>query len=256
MLAVVSADDPARTLEFARERLARWTWPAPRALDAPSMPALLAERPSHPALSTLVVHKPDSTQAQVRILSTGRTRAAPRYAESVLMNTALGGGFTSVLVDAIRVDRGLSYSVSSRLLNYRAAGLSIFTSFTKNETLRELVDVALDQMRRYAASGPTPDALEKCRVYLAGLFPLGIESREALAEACVDSILDGLGLQHIVTYRSRILAATLDGVRDAARDLSPAKPGAKLVVVGDAGVAQKALGDLGPVEVKQLEELA
>jgi len=40
----------------------------------------------------------------------GLPRSTPRYAEAVVSNTALGGGFTSLLVDAIRVDRGLSYS--------------------------------------------------------------------------------------------------------------------------------------------------
>src|SRR5256885_4790474 len=34
---------------------------------------------------------------------------------------------------------------------------------TKNETLRELVDVALEKMRAYARTGPSKDALEKAR---------------------------------------------------------------------------------------------
>ncbi len=107
------------------------------------------------------------------------------------MNTALGGGFTSLLVDAIRVDRGLSYSVSTRLYMNRRAGLSVFSSFTSNESLRELVDVALEKMREYAAAGPSEDAVEKARRYLAGLFPLGLESHEALAEQVADALLDG-----------------------------------------------------------------
>jgi zinc protease len=172
------------------------------------------------------------------------------------MNAALGGGFTSVLVDAIRVDRGLSYSVGTRLVMNRHAGLSIFSSFTRNETLRELVDVALEKMRGYAKTGPSEDALAKARTYLAGLFPLGLETHEALAEQVSDALLDGLGLEHLATYRRRIMAVTARGAQKAAAELSPAREGATLIVVGDGEVARKALADLCPVEVRPIEELA
>ena len=195
-------------------------------------------------------------KAQVRIVSPGLPRTTPRYPEAVVMNTALGGGFTSLLVDAIRVDRGLSYSVSTRLHMNRRAGLSIFASFTKNETLRELVDVALEKMRGYAAAGPSEDALDKARRYLAGLFPLGLESHEALAEQVADAILDGLGLDHLAKYRSRVLAVQAEQARAAAADLSPARDGAQLIVVGEADVARRALNGLCPVEIRQLEEFA
>ena len=173
-----------------------------------------------------------------------------------MANTALGGGFTSLLVDAIRVDRGLSYSVSTRLHMNRRAGLSLFSSFTKNETLRELVDVALEKMREYANSGPTQDALEKARRYLAGLFPLGLESHEALAEQIADALLDGLGLEHLKSYRSRVLAVTAEQAREMAAELSPARDGALLIVVGEAEAARQELNGLCPMEVRQLEEFA
>jgi zinc protease len=192
----------------------------------------------------------------VRIVSPGVPRTTPRYAEAVVTNTALGGGFTSLLVDAIRVDRGLSYSVSTRLHMNRRAGLSIFSSFTKNETLRELVDVALEKMRAYAATGPAEESLDKARRYLAGLFPLGLESHEALGEQVADVILDGLGLAHLQQYRSRILAVTAEQARSIAAELSPARGGAQLIVVGEADVARRALSSLCPVDVRQLEEYA
>jgi len=190
----------------------------------------------------------------VRIVAPGLSRTTPRYAEAVVTNTALGGGFTSLLVDAIRVDRGLSYSVNTRLYMNRRAGLSVFSSFTKNETLRELVDVALEKMSAYAKAGPAEDALEKARRYLAGLFPLGLESHEALAEQVADVLLDGLGLDHLRTYRSRIAAVKAEQAREVAAELSPARDGAQIIVVGEADIARRALNGLCPVDVRQLEE--
>jgi len=138
----------------------------------------------------------------------------------------------------------------------RRAGLSVFSSFTKNETLRELVDVALEKMREYANSGPTQEALEKARRYLAGLFPLGLESHEALAEQIADALLDGLGLEHLKSYRSRVLAVTAEQAREMAAELSPARDGALLIVVGESEPARRELSGLCPMEVRQLEEFA
>jgi zinc protease len=175
---------------------------------------------------------------------------------AIVQNAALGGGFTSLLVDAIRVDRGLSYSVSTRLLMARNAGLSVFASFTKNETLRELIDVASEKMTGYAKEGPSKEALDKAKSYLGGLFPLGLESHEALAEQVADAILDGMGLNHLATYRSRVAAVTAAQAREAAAQLSPVRDGMQIIVVGDGDVGRKALADLCPVDVRPIEELA
>ena len=253
-LALAGQLEPAALAALGRRKLSEWerSWPGP----SQRAPLHFQALPRAEKLRAVVVHKPDSTQAQVRIVSNGLPRSTPRYFEAVAQNTALGGGFTSLLVDAIRVDRGLSYSVSSRLHLNRRAGLSVFASFTKNETLRELCDVALEKMRGYAASGPSEDTLEKAKRYLAGLYPLGLESHEAIAEQVSDAILDGIGLEHVAKYRSRMLGVTVEQARAAAADLSPARDGAVLVVVGEGEVAQKALEGLCPVEVKPLDEYA
>ncbi|MFL5442327.1 MAG: M16 family metallopeptidase [Myxococcales bacterium] len=252
VLAVVGDLPVAQLVDLARDRLAQIPWPSearPTALD-------FRELSREVGLRALVLHKPDSTQAQVRIVSPGIARGSPRFFEAVVANTALGGGFTSLLVDAIRVDRGLSYSVASRLAMNRHGGLSLFSSFTKNETLRELVDVALEKMRGYAEAGPSDDALAKARTYLAGLFPLGLESHEALAEQISDALLDGVGLNHLLAYRTRIAGVTAEAARAAARDLSPARDGAQIVVVGDGDSSRKALAGLCPVDVRPIEEVA
>jgi zinc protease len=254
LLALAGQGEPAELVALGKRKLAQWqsSWPGHSQRSPLQFRALAPGE----GLRAVIIHKPDATQAQVRIVSPGLPRTTPRYAEAVVANTALGGGFTSLLVDAIRVDRGLSYSVSTRLHLNRRAGLSVFSSFTKNETLRELVDVALEKMRGYAAQGPSEDALDKTRRYLAGLFPLGLESHEAIAEQIADALLDGIGLDHLAKYRSRVLAVTAEQVRSVAPEISPAGDGALLIVVGEADAARKALAGLCPIEVRHLEEFA
>ena len=100
------------------------------------------------------------------------------------------------------------------------------------------------------------DALEKARRFLAGLFPLGLESHEALAEQVADALLDGVGLDHLRLYRSRVLGVTAEQAREMAAELSPAREGHLTIVVGEADAARRALGGLCPIEVRQLEEFA
>jgi zinc protease len=252
LLAVVGPAEPAALLALAQEKLAHWqpSWPT----HSQRAPLRFNALEPLPSLRGIIIDKSDSTQTQMRMVAPGLPRNTPRYADAVVANTALGGGFTSLLVDAIRVDRGLSYSVATILRMNRHAGLTIFTSFTKDEKLRELADVALEKMHGYAKTGPSEDAIDKARRYLAGLFPLGLESHEALAEQVADSLLDGEGLSYITSYRQRILDVTLEGAREMAAELSPAKDGALLIVVGDAANALKALDGLCPLEVRKPEE--
>jgi hypothetical protein len=53
-----------------------------------------------------------------------------------------------------------------------------------------------------------------------------------------------------------VLAVTVEQARAVAAELSPAQPGAQLIVVGEADVARRALNGLFPVEVRHLDEFA
>src|SRR5262249_8223652 len=160
--------------EQLRRKLAQWeaSWPG----KSQRIPLQFAGLPPVEGMRAVVIHKPDATQAQTRMVSPGLPRSTPRYAEAVVTNTALGGGFTSVRVDATRVGGGLAYSVHARLQMTGGAGLRVFSSSTKNEPRREVVARAREKRRASAQPGPGGAAGEKARRYLAGLFPLGLES--------------------------------------------------------------------------------
>ncbi len=53
-----------------------------------------------------------------------------------------------------------------------------------------------------------------------------------------------------------MLGVTVPQARTMAAELSPAREGALLIVVGEADAARKALNGLCPLDVRQLEEFA
>jgi zinc protease len=239
-LVVVGAVSPDEALGLARSKLRGWR--SELALSSGVPP------PRQPRRSVLVVDKPDLTQSQVRIALPALARGSPEYFPALIANTILGGGFTSRLMEAIRVNRGLSYGVRSRFDMNLAGGLFFISTFTKVETTAEIVQVALDEVARFCDEGPTPDELERAQSYLCGLFPLSLETHDQLAEKICDMKLYGFPIEEITGYRERVRAVTAEQCREVGRRHFPCDRGV-LVVVGPARKVARALGRFGPVSV-------
>jgi zinc protease len=246
-LAVVGAVDPGEALRLSRASLAAWR----------AGPGVAPEIPAAPPAprSVLVVDKPDATQTQLRLATPVFGRASPDYFPGVVANATLGGGFTSRLVETIRVNRGLSYGVRSRFGLGRAAGLWIFSSFTKAETSGELIQVALDEIRRFCDEGPTPEELSRAQGYLAGLFPLSLETHDQLAGRICDLELYGYPMEEVTGYAERIRSVTAEACRDVSRRWLPHSGGA-IVAVGPARRIRGQLERFGPVTVVPARRVA
>jgi zinc protease len=196
----------------------------------------------------IVVDKPDATQAQIRIGGVGIQRRSDDYFPALLANAILGGGFTSRLVEAIRVNRGLSYGVRSRFAVGRVSGLFVISSFTKNETAGELVEVAVDEMARFASFGPTAEEVSRAASYLAGVFPLSLETHDQWADRIGDAWIYGYDLGEVPELPERIRRIGAEEARGAALRHLPLEDGVVLAV-GPAARLEKQLARFGPVEV-------
>lgn len=237
---VVGPLDVERTTSLARRRVARWKR---EALEAPEPP------PGGPVpRRVVIVDKPDATQSQIRLAGPGVLRRDPCYFHAVVANTILGGGFTSRLVESIRVNRGLSYGVRSRFATGRAAGLFLLSSFTRNDTVGELVRVAIDEMARFQEGGPTSEELDRARAYLCGLFPLSLETHDQWAERICDARLLGYDVAEVATYRERIRAVTVEEARAVVQGRLPIADGT-ILALGPARQLAPQLEKLGAVEV-------
>ena len=61
------------------------------------------------------------------------------HALNLVASEYLGGGFSSRLNEEIRVNRNLTYSIWSKISGQKYYGRSIIATFTKNETIREII---------------------------------------------------------------------------------------------------------------------
>jgi zinc protease len=202
----------------------------------------------------VIVDKPEQTQVQVRIGAQGVKRGHPDHFPLTVMNAVLGGGFTSRLIREIRVKRGLSYGANSVFDMMSAAGTFAVSSFTKTESVNELIDVALLEVRKMREKGPSNAEVETMKRYISGLYPSRLETNEALAGAIADVQHYGLADDWISEYRNRMATVTTREAADAARK-HLFDENRVMVLVGNATALKPKVESYGRVVVVKPSEL-
>lgn len=220
-------------------------WKGPQVHPGP--PALIQE-PVGPSL--VIVDKPGAVQSELRIGHVSPARSHPSEVPLKVANMVLGGAFTSRLNVRLREEHGFTYGVHSRFSFRRRGGSFSIGTAVQTEVTAAALREAMEVFARYVVEGPTLAELEHTRDYMAGIFPLRMETTEQLASMVAELLLFDLPDDHHHHYRERIRAVELDAVREAlAAHLHPSR--AAVVVAGDAS---KILTDveglgLGRVEV-------
>jgi len=196
----------------------------------------------------LIVEKPDVTQTQIRIGNISVPRNNPDYFPLVVANAILGGGFSSRLVNEIRVNQGLTYGVSSRFSMFKETGAYVISTFTKNITTRKTIDVALAEVKKFREKGVSQDELQGAKNYLKGLFPLRLETPEALASQITDIEFYNLDSKFVDTYIQKIEAVSLDDIKRVANKYFDYQD-VVFVVVTNPKETRKDLEGLGKIEM-------
>ena len=244
----VSPDDVARRAERA---FGAWRAPAGSALAAPVAPPA----PHVGAARVVLIDKPGAPQSSVRIGMPSASRATPDYFPLVVLNTVLGGSFTSRLNQNLRETHGYTYSAGSQFDLRRAAGPFLSSA----EVTATKTDSALVQfMHELRAIGDTVPAaeLDKAKRYLVLQMPGEFETTGGIAGGLIPVVTYGLPLDYYNSYAAQLQAVTqADVQRVARRYVDPAH--LTIVVVGDRATVEPRLRalNLGPVEIRSAADV-
>lgn len=243
ILALVGDVDARTGLAALRAAFDSWSPRADARPDRAAPPAPLTAR------RVLLVDKPDATQTQIRFGNVAIARNHPDWVAATVANTILGGGFTSRLIEELRIKRSLTYSAWSAFVTRLTGGDFRLGTFTKSPTTGETLALALEVEGTFRTTPPPAKALEKAKAYLRGQFPLRIESPDALAARLAEIEFHGLPEDDLATYPARVEVVTAERVREVAARHMPAPERVAVVVVGKAAEIRAQLGDrFGPVE--------
>jgi predicted Zn-dependent peptidase len=111
----------------------------------------------------------------------------------------------------------LTYGVDSGFRANLAGGTYAISTFTKNESVNEILDALLIELQKFRDKGVSYDELQKAQNYLAGSFARSLQAPEALAAKLTDIELYGLPKDYLETYIQRLKAVKLDDVLRVAR---------------------------------------
>ncbi|WP_373063530.1 M16 family metallopeptidase [Gemmatimonas sp.] len=231
---------------LARRAFGSWTRGALPTLTAKPAPASAGGK----ATTIYIVDKPKAAQSSFRLGGLGVARSTPDYYPLMVVNTALGGSFTSRLNNTLREKKGYTYGAGSSFTMRKEAG-----PFRANaEVVSAKTDSALIEFMREmkAIRDPLPaDELAKAKRYLQLGYAENFESTGDIAAQLSQLIPYGLPLSTLSAFNAGIGSVTVQSAqRVANKYLDPSK--LTIVIAGDRASIEPALKATGiaPVEVR------
>ena len=197
------------------------------------IPAVAATEPPAPTRRIVVVDMPEAVQTEVRVGQIAIPRKHPDYLKFDLAVKILGGEGANRLHAVLRSQRGLTYGASADTQANKQAGDLVAETDTRTETTGEVLRLTVDEFSRIQRLPVREDELAGAQAYLAGSFPLTIETPNQIATQILNAVFYELPLEEITTFRERVLAVTpADIQRVAQQYIRPDR--LSVVLVGNA----------------------
>lgn len=150
----------------------------PLPAGTPGTPAPL---PAFTAFGRQVVPVP-GPQSQVVFGQPGIVPQSPDWeAAQVVLRVLGGGGFSSRLMEAVRVQRGLTYGIGVGLDTLFRGGVVTGGFATENTKVAEALEVTRGVWGDLAGTGPTEGELEEAVAFLTGSLPLQFTDSRRIA---------------------------------------------------------------------------
>lgn len=202
-----------------------------------------------------LVDKPGAAQSQIRIGWIGVPRSTPDYFPLVVMNTILGGSFSSRLNMNLREQHGYTYGASSQFDMRAAAGPFSAAAGVQTDKTRESLTEFFNELNGILKPVPAEE-LSRAKNYVALRYPGGFETTGDISRQLENALVFHLPDTYFSTYVQNIQAVTAADVqRVAQKYIAPGR--FAVVVVGDQKAIEPGIRalNLGPITVMTVDEV-
>lgn len=202
-----------------------------------------------------LVDKPEAPQSEILIGRIGAPRKTEDYYPLVVMNTVLGGAFTSRLNQNLREEHGYTYGAGSGFGFRLLPGPFRAGSAVQTEVTDKAVDEFIKEFQGILEPIPEEE-LAKAKNYVALRFPQRFETVARTAGQLADLIIYDLPDDYFNSYTGDILGVTQEAAqRVAQKYIDP--QGMAIIVVGDREKVEEGLKalDYGPAEVYSIQDV-
>ena len=204
------------TVEEAKQLLSKYlsNW---KAIDiqSPPLPTVFQKK-SHEENKVIKIDR-DLKQVTIILGHKGIARDNPDYFPVSVMNYVLGsGGFSSRLMDSIRDNMGLVYSIYSYFSVSKLPGSFTINLQTANTNANLAIKETLKQLNKIKSKGITDQELADAKSYLTGSFPLRLETNSSIADVLIAMEYYNLGMDYLDKYPEYINSVTKEDIKKAA----------------------------------------
>lgn len=200
-----------------------------------------------------LVEVPSANQAQIRV---GRYLTANEFQGKFdhfsFMASFLGGGFTSKLVQELRVKRGLTYSAGAYVSMQRDYGRVGVVTFSKNETAAETISLIRDVLSDVSSGRFEDKEFIHQKNHVVGGFAFGFEETNAFLGQIVLLDHQKRDLEQLINFPRVISNMTKSELGRANMEAFPWEK-LSIVVVGDKSLV-KSLSRIRPVRVVKFQD--
>lgn len=200
-----------------------------------------------------LVEVPGANQAQIRIgRYMGSKEFEGKFDHFQFMSSFLGGGFTSKLVQELRVKRGLTYSAGAYVSMQRDYARAGIITFSKNETAAETISIIRDVFSNVSQNKFEDKEFDHQKSHLIGGYAFSFEETNAFLAQLMLYDHQKRDLKELVNFPKTIEEMQRS---DLARSCKESFPWEKqtIVVVGDKGLI-KSLSKIRKVKVVQFQD--
>jgi predicted Zn-dependent peptidase len=249
-LIVVGDTTPDKAIPLLETSFGSWKTPGARGgRVALPKPAVRARR------EVYLIDKPGAPQTQIRIGAVGVPRSTPDYFPLQVMNTILGGSFSSRLNMNLREKHGYTYGASSAFDMRAEAGPFSSAAGVQTDKTSESLKEFFNELNGILQPVP-PDELARAKNYVALRFPGGFETTGDISRRLEEVLVYHLPDDYFSNYVQKINAVTAADVQRVARQyVQPDK--LAVVVVGDRKTIEPGIQalNLGPINQVTIDQV-
>ena len=202
----------------------------------------------------VIVDKPGAPQTSLRIGQVGVARNNPDYVPLEVMNTGLGGLFSSRINMNLREKNGYTYGAFSVFLFRRGPGPFFAGTGVRTDVTAPAVKEIFTEFERMRTTQMAPDELKTAKDAFARSLPGFFETTPQTAASIGQLFIHDLPLDYYRTLPAKIDAVTVADVqRVAQKYLTP--DAMTIIAVGDRSKIEQELKKLamGSVEIRDLD---
>ncbi len=208
------------------------------------------EQPAATSRRAIVVDRPGSVQADVRLGGFGIDRRHPAWADITVAGYAMGGAFLSRLNAVLREEKGYTYGVRFGFSPLRSGGsYALQGSFRTDVVVDALVTAG--ELLQVAGQPITTAEVADAITYFTGVSPLRYATADGVADQAAAHVLAGLDDDYVDRNLAALAAVTPESATAAYTELVHLDD-LTLVVVGDAEILAEPLraAGYGDLEVR------